>query len=69
MQVFDSYEKANKNKRRYDPIFDVYKQMNGRKRRPKMEGIDVVVLDDDKTAGKWRHCNALNIRDIELKKW
>ena len=55
MQVFDSEEHAYINKRRYDPIFDVYRRMNNRKRRPKMEGVDVVVMDDDKERGQCVH--------------
>ena len=50
LKVFDSEEKAVKNKRRYDPIFDVYRRMNA-KRRPKMEGVDVFVIDDERHPG------------------
>ena len=45
LQVFDSEEHAQKNRRRYDPIFDVYRRMNADK-RPKKEGIDVITVED-----------------------
>ena len=47
LQTFDTDIQTVKNVKRFHPIFQGYRGGPDKKRHPKMEGVDVVVLSDE----------------------